>query len=145
VLVLPLGKFQAASPAAEHHRNTPPFVGGQGFQVQFRVVDGLPRSIYRQRRAAGNVRAFLGMEILIRIDSAHFAGNLNGKLGRIESGDAPYSALPCPETVPQLITGMTERGHTAEAADNNAVGTGISAAQEWHAQIIHRTAKVVTV
>ena len=100
VRVLPLRELQPASTAAEHNPDSPPFLEREPFRIQPGIRQRLARRNDCKGCAARNMRAYLSLKVLVRIDAADFAGDLGGKWGRIKRRDPPDAALGVSKSLP---------------------------------------------
>ena len=82
------------------------------------------------------MRPVFGVEKLVRIEIAHFAGNLHRKFHGVEAGNTPDPAPGISETVPECTAAVAERRNAPEATNNNAAGTDISGLRKGHGEII---------
>jgi hypothetical protein len=73
------------------------------------------------------------MKIGVRIDTSHFACDLNRKWRWIKGCNTSNAARGCSESVPEFLTTVAERRHAANAADDNAIGPAAEIV-EWHVQ-----------
>ena len=140
--VLPFREFKPTASAAEDHANSPALIQVEDLRIQPRILEGLSRSHNSKSRRARNVGALFGVKDLKRIGATYFSGNLNAKLGRIESGDTAYAASGGTESVPKFFPRVAQRSKAAETTDYNSIRASISATYECHAKIIHLNPKV---
>jgi thioredoxin 1 len=87
---------------------------------------------------------FFGMEKKIGIDTTDFTCDLYREFRRIKGRYAADTAARVPESIPQFTAAVAKRCQASKPADDNAIGTWISALEERHAKIIHATLKSCT-
>jgi uncharacterized protein (DUF2267 family) len=90
------------------------------------------------------MRPFFSVKKFVRIDAANFSGNLHRKLRGIESRNPAHSTSHIPESIPKLISRVTERRQAAKTADNDSVEEAVAALVKRHKEIIHRTSKALS-
>jgi hypothetical protein len=73
------------------------------------------------------MRSFFDREIVVGIKTAHFTGDLNGKIGGIKRFDSSNSAFGVPKSIPQFVARITKRRQASESTDDDAAATPVAA------------------
>src|SRR5581483_4367095 len=120
VRVLALDDIESADTRSDVHPDVLRIFGGDFQTGRFHsLITGGQRQVYE----ASHLLQFFFLDKIEGVEILDLGGNLAGKLGGIELGDAGSTALPSQQIAPGLLGGVAHGADRAEPGDDDATQT----------------------